>query len=106
MGSSNQSLREVDVLICTLGLLASVSVSDLSHIRTISIVAKLIGQALDWANLWASSCIYYNCRDLPEATTHNAIYQHMSDRPIMAGTSSTNSLIYVLDGHLQPVPIG
>src|SRR5439155_7073919 len=100
-------LREMEIGIVTLppSALAALPMDELPALSAITVAGEAC--PVELAAKWASCCRFFNLYGPTEATIWSTAAQFIegSER-LTIGRPIANVKIYLLDSHLQPVPIG
>ncbi|KAH7136202.1 AMP-binding enzyme [Dactylonectria macrodidyma] len=100
----DQTLREIDTLICTPGILSRYTPEQYPNIKMVATAGEASWQSL--ADQWASHGTYYNCYGPTETTIVNTMSKHIPGQLLSIGRPTPNNNVYILDSDLNPVPHG
>lgn len=105
-GADIQATAEnVDVLIATPSILASLDASRCHNVQTVAVAGEPCPRPL--ADKWGAFCTFYNSCGPTETTIINTAIQHQPDKPdLTIGKPTPNNTVYILDDDLQPLPFG
>ncbi|KAH7324647.1 non-ribosomal peptide synthetase [Stachybotrys elegans] len=99
-----QTLREIDVLICTPTILSRYHPREYPNIKVAATAGEPTSQCL--ADLWARHATYWNCCGPTETTIVNTMQQHVAGDTINIGKPTPNNQVYILNSEGQHVPVG
>lgn len=100
-----QTAEQVDVLIATPSILASIDATRCRQIRTVAVAGEPCPRPL--ADTWSRFCTFYNSCGPTETTIINTAIPHRPDKPdLTIGTPTPNNTVYILDEDLNPLPFG
>lgn len=103
--SIQETTEEVDVLIATPSILASLDASRCRNVRTAAVAGEPCPRAL--ADLWGGFCRFYNSCGPTETTIVNTAAPHRPEKArLTIGAPTPNNTVYILDEDLMPLPIG
>ncbi|KAF7544978.1 hypothetical protein G7Z17_g9545 [Cylindrodendrum hubeiense] len=99
-----QTLQEVDVLICTPTILSKYHPTEYPMIKTVATAGEPTTQSL--ADLWASHGTYWNCCGPTETTIVNTMQKHIVGDELSIGRPTPNNKVYILGEDGEPAPVG
>ncbi|KAJ0422238.1 hypothetical protein BJY00DRAFT_79653 [Aspergillus carlsbadensis] len=100
-----QTLKEIDILICTPSILAKYDPTEFPNIKCVATAGEPCPQSI--ADKWAASgAIFYNCCGPTETTIVNTMHRHTAGEPLTIGKPTPNNNVYILDGSMSPCRIG
>lgn len=99
-----ETLREINVIICTPSILAKYDPAKYPNIRVAATAGEPSSQKL--ADTWATHATYYNSCGPTETTIVNTMHKHIPGKPLSIGRPTPNNIVYLLDEHENPVGIG
>ncbi|MGN9810963.1 amino acid adenylation domain-containing protein [Micromonospora sp. BQ11] len=97
--------RAIENLCVTPGALATLPAGELPHLRTVMVGGEACSP--DLVRTWAPTRTFFNLYGPTETTifvTGTVIDEHLD--AVHLGRPITNAELYILDAHLQPVPVG
>jgi non-ribosomal peptide synthetase component F len=99
------TVRRVDVVIATPGVLASVAADRCANVRVVAVAGERCPQPL--ADTWSRFARFHNGCGPTEVTIVNTLSLYRPESgELTIGAPVPNTTVYVLDDDLQPCPIG
>ncbi|TRD15496.1 AMP-binding protein [Palleronia caenipelagi] len=103
--SIQETAEQVDVLIATPSILASLDASRCTQVQIVAVAGEPCPRPV--ADLWSSFCTFHNSCGPTETTIINTAEPHHPQKPVLSiGRPTPNNTVYVLDDDLRPLPIG
>ncbi|MDT7785223.1 MAG: D-alanine--poly(phosphoribitol) ligase subunit 1 [Pseudonocardiales bacterium] len=99
-----QTASDVDVVIATPSVLASLDPGVCHGVRTVAVAGERCPQSL--ADLWARQAVFHNACGPTEVTIVNTVQRYERGGPLTIGRPVPNTTVYVLDEDLRPCRIG
>lgn len=96
--------EQVDVLIATPSILASLDASRCHQVRVVAVAGERCPKSV--AETWSSFCRFYNGCGPTEITIVNTMARYLPGDPLTIGGPLPNNNVYVLGPDLQPLEIG
>ncbi|KII86925.1 hypothetical protein PLICRDRAFT_274094 [Plicaturopsis crispa FD-325 SS-3] len=96
-------LRRVDLVIATPSMMAPHDPSAYPNIKVVATAGEPCPQNL--ADSWARAARFYDCCGPTEITIVNTVDLHVSGNRVSIGSPTPNNSVYILDEHLNPLPI-
>lgn len=97
--------EQVDVLIATPSILASLDAQRCIGVRTVAVAGEPCPRPL--ADKWGAFCTFYNSCGPTETTIINTAIRHTPCKvDLTIGKPTPNNAVYILDDDLNPVPFG
>ncbi|MDA8747791.1 AMP-binding protein [Litoreibacter sp.] len=95
--------ENVDVLIATPSILASLDAARCKHVKTAAVAGEPCPRPL--ADTWGAFCTFYNSCGPTETTIINTAIPHTPGKiDLTIGKPTPNNTVYILDDDLKPLP--
>ncbi len=103
--SIQQTVEQVNVVIATPTILSTVDIDKCTDIHTAAVAGEPCPKTL--ADTWSEKSVFYNSCGPTETTIINtALPYNRETGRLTIGKPTPNNTVYILDEHLNPLPIG
>jgi D-alanine--poly(phosphoribitol) ligase subunit 1 len=98
------TVAEADIVIATPSVLAGIDYEKCRQVQVVAVAGEPC--PLPLAQKWGQTAQFYNCCGPTEVTIVNTMHEFNPQSGLSIGKPTPNNTVYVLDDHLNPLPIG